>query len=425
MKKINLVGMDKTLYQETLKNGLEVYFVPYEDKKNYSISYATKYGADVLKFITEDGEYTPPLGVAHFLEHKMFEEPSKEDPFTFFSSSGSDSNAYTSYDHTQYVCMGNKCFEENLRYLIKFVNNPYFTKENVEKEKGIIAEEIKMYNDIPDFKLEKVLRKNLYHKSSRKEDIAGTIEEINKITKEDLYKCYNAFYAPNNMFIMITGCFNMDKALEIIKEELENKEISLVNKVLSDKEPISVVKEEETLYESIEIPKIAIGIKIPKKTIPLDDVETDLYLSMLTTALFGASSEFRERVREAKQLNDIYMEWENEHSYKTFYLLAATTTPDDLIKEIEYELSHISIPKKTFERIKKVWLANEVKLVDHLDRMESYLFDDIINYDKVISDRVERIRNMDIKEMEKLIKKLDLSKRSIIKMLNKNKKEQD
>jgi len=424
MREINLVGMDKTVYQELLKNGLEIYLVPYEDKKNYTMSYATKYGADVLKFITKEGEYTPPLGVAHFLEHKMFEEPSNEDPFTFFSNSGSDSNAYTSYDHTQYVCMGNKNFEENLRYLIRFVNNPYFTDENVEKEKGIIAEEIKMYNDIPDFKLEKQLRKNIYHNSSRKEDIAGTIEEINKITKEDLYKCYNAFYEPNNMFIMITGCFDKDKALEIIKEELEDKEISIPPRVLFDKEPTSVVKKEEVLYENIEIPKIAIGIKIPKKSIPLEDIEKDLYLSMLTTAIFGSSSEFRERVRESKQLNDIYMEWENEHSYKTFYLLAATTKPEELLKEIEYELTHISIPKKTFERIKKVWIANEVKLVDHLERMESYLFDDIINYQKIVENRVEIIRNMDIKEMEKLIKKIDLSERSIIKMLNKNKKDE-
>ena len=420
MKTIDLQGLDKTLYHETLKNGLEIYLLPYDDKNNYYISYATKYGSDVLSFIDEEGEYTPPLGVAHYLEHKMFEEPNGVDPFTFFSNSGSDGNASTSYDNTQYICIGNKSFKENLRYLIQFVNNPYFTDENVEKEKGIIAEEIKMYNDMPDYKLEMKLRENLYHKSPRREDIAGTVKEIKKITKEDLYRCYNAFYQPNNMFILITGHFDPEEALNIITEELEKKEAKPLPKVLPTKEDKKVVKEEDTIYENIEIPKIAFGIKVPKSSIKEKELEQDLYLSMLTTILFGASSEFRERVREDKILNDIYIEWEEEASYKTFYLLATTTSPDQLIDEIKYELSHISIAKNTFERIKKVWIANEVKMIDHIERTENNLFDDIINYNTIMNDRISRIRKMNNKTLEELLKKIDLTNISVVKMLNKN-----
>ena len=423
MKTINLEGLDKTLYQETLKNGLEIYLLPYEDKNNYYISYATKYGSDVLTFIDDKEEYTPPLGVAHYLEHKLFEEPSGEDPFTFFSCSGSDGNASTSYDNTQYICIGNKSFEENLRYLIQFVNNPYFTDENVEKEKGIIAEEIKMYNDLPDYRLEMKLRQNLYHSSPRKEDIAGTVEEIKKITKEDLYKCYNAFYQPNNMFILITGHFDVEKALVIIKEELEEKKANPLPKILQVKEKKDVVKEEETIYENIEIPKIAVGIKVPKTSIPKNGIEGDLYLSMLTTVLFGASSEFRERVREDKLLNDIDTLWEDEPSYKTFYLLATTTSPKELLSEIEYELSHISVPKNAFERMKKVWIANEVKMIDHIEKTQSNLFDDIINYNKVIDNRIDIIRNMSLKELENMLEKIDLTKVSVVKMMNKNNKD--
>ena len=419
MKTIDLKGLDKTLYQETLKNGLEVYLVPYEDKKNYFISYATKYGSDVLSFFNNGEKYTPPLGIAHYLEHKLFEEE-EEDPFTFFSNSGSDGNASTSYDYTQYICVGNKSFNENLRFLIQFVNHPYFTDENVEKEKGIISEEIKMYNDLPDYKLEMRLRNNLYHVSSRKYDIAGTINDIQKITKEDLYKCYHSFYIPNNMFLLITGSFIVEEALQIIKEELEKKEIGATPKTLESKEPEEVVKKEEILYENIEVPKIAYGIKIPKKQIPLEDVETDLYLHMLTTILFGSSSEFRERVRESKILNDIYTDWENEKDYKTFYLLATTTSPDSLLSEIEYELNHISIAKKTFERIKKVWIANEVKMVDHIERLENNLFDDIINYHKIIDDRIERIRKMNHKQLEEILKKISLKEVCTIKMVQKN-----
>ena len=115
MTEIELESLDTKVYLEKLENGLEIYLVPYENKKNYFISYATKYGSDVLKFDLDGEKYTPPLGVAHYLEHKMFEEPSGIDPFTFFSESGTDANASTSYDSTQYICYGTKKFKENLR----------------------------------------------------------------------------------------------------------------------------------------------------------------------------------------------------------------------------------------------------------------------------------------------------------------------
>ena len=423
MKKIELSGLEKTLFVETLNNGLEVYLLPYNDKKNCFISYATKFGSDILKFKMGGEVYTPPLGIAHFLEHKMFEEPSGEDPFTFFSNSGTDSNASTSYDNTQYICYGTKKFHENLEYLIRFVNNPYFTNENVEKEKSIIAEEINMYQDMPDYKLEMCLRKNLSKKSSRKYDIAGTVKEINQITKEDLYKCYNSFYLPNNMFLLIVGNFDIDDAMNIIHNEFDSISSEILPKVVVDKEEKNVVKKKEVLVENIEVPKIALGLKIPKEDLNMNDVDLDLYLSMITTILFGASSEFRERVREDKILNDIYIDWEDLEDYKTFYFMASSTEPDRLLSEVQYELDHCSIPRNAFERIKKVWIANEVKLVDSIFKMESYLYDDILHYQKVIPNRVDRIRKMSLTTINRLIKNIDFHNTSIVKMICKEKKE--
>ena len=423
MRTIELKGLDKILYQDILKNGLEIYLLPYEDKKNYFISYATKYGSDILSFMYNKEEYTPPLGVAHYLEHKLFEEESGEDPFTFFSNSGSDGNASTSYDNTQYICYGNSNFNENLRYLIRFVNNPYFTDENVEKEKGIIAEEIKMYNDIPDYKLEMCLRKNIYHHSPKKYDIAGSVSDIKKITKEDLYNCYNSFYVPNNMFILVTGNFNVEETFKIIKEELENKEVRYLPRVLSLKERREVVKREEVLYEDIEVPKIAYGIKVPKESIPFKGLEMDLYINMFTSILFGSSSLFRDKVRKNKLLNEMDSDWEDDQLFKTFYLFATTTDPDKLIEEINSVLNNKTVSKKDFERIKKVWIANEVKMIDSITRTESNVFDDIIRYNKVIDDRIDAIKNMSMKNMEKLIKEIDLNEISIVKMINKNNKE--
>ena len=224
MKKINLKGLDLCAYTETLENGLDIIFVPFPDKSNYFISYATRFGSEITSF-TPNGqeEVNVPLGIAHFLEHKMFEQESGEDPFAYFSKTGTGSNASTSYQSTQYVCYGTKNFLDNLRYLLQFVNAPYYTDQNVEKEKGIIAEELKMYADIPDVALETRLRENIYHVHPRRVDIGGTEEEIRKITKEDLYLCYHNFYSPNNMFIFIVGNFPMFDAMSIIHEESDAK----------------------------------------------------------------------------------------------------------------------------------------------------------------------------------------------------------
>lgn len=419
MKTIELKGLDKELYVEKLDNGLDIYLLPYEDKKNYYVSYATKYGSDIQTFIVDGEEYTPPLGIAHYLEHKMFEEPSGEDPFTFFSRNGTDVNASTSYDNTQYICFGTKKFKENLKKLIEFVNTPYFTKENVEKERGIITEEIKMYSDIPDYALEMRLRENLYKNNPRKDDIAGTVEEINRITEDDLYRCYNSFYSPSNMFILIVGNFDIDDAMDIIKETLATRDSWEVPKVKTKKEPKEVVKKEDTMYADIEIPKLAVGIKVAKSCLGIDPINQDLYINMLTNIMFGSSSEFRERVRSDQILNDIYTEWEDTRDYKTFYLLATSKDPEQLLKEIKYELNHISIAKRTFERIKKVWIANEVKMIDDIEREESNLFDDIISYNKIVTDRIEIIRNMSYKTLTDLISKIDLTNMSTLKMFNK------
>lgn len=422
MKKIDLKGLDQTIYTETLYNGLEIYLIPYENKKNYFITYATRFGSDVLEFTNSEGTtFKPPLGIAHFLEHKMFEQEDGTDPFTFFSKSGTDSNASTSFDNTQYICYGNKDFSINLRYLLQFVNSPYYTDENVKKEKGIIAEEIKMYEDIPDFKLEMKLREAIYKENSRRIDIAGSVEEINKITKEDLYSCYNNFYVPNNMFIIIAGNFDPEIAIDIIKDELDYKKEKDMPKINYIKEPTEVNKKEVTIKENIEVPKIAIGLKVNTKKINMDDLELDLYLNMLTTIMYGSSSEFRERVRKDKLLSGIYTEWESIKDFKVFYLMASTLFPDKLLDEIKHELNNIAIPESTFERIKKVWIANEVKMIDNIETTISNVYDDVLKYRKIIPNKVDIIRGMKINKLEDLISKINFKNISIVKMQSNNK----
>ena len=422
MKKIDLKGLDISYYTETLSNGLEIILLPDENKKNYFISFATRFGSDVLEFIDQDKKaHKPPLGVAHFLEHKMFEQEDGVDPFTFFSNSGTDSNAATSFDSTQYICSGTKNFNSNLRYLLQFVMSPYYTNENVEKEKGIIAEEIKMYNDMPDVKLEMTLREGVYKNSPRRIDIAGSVSEIMKITKEDLYTCYNNYYIPNNMFVLIVGNFKENEALNIIKDELRNKANHPLPKSPKIKEPINVNIKEQTIETNVEVPKIGFGLKIPRDKFKLSNVELDLYLQMLTTILFGASSEFRERVRNEKIMSSIYTEWESIPDYKTFYLMASTSNPDKLLEEIKEEFDNLNITEKTFKRIKKVWQANVVRSFDNLDATVNSLYDDIIKYKKVIPNKLSIIKKMKFSVLNDIIQEINFNNVSTVKMLSNNK----
>ncbi len=425
MKKTSLKGLDLDIYTEKLDNGLEVILVPYEDKKNYFMTYATKFGSTTTKFkpVGSKRIISVPTGVAHFLEHKMFEQEDGEDPFTFFSKSGTGANASTSFDSTQYICYGTKNFEENLDYLLDYVNSPYFTAENVEKEKGIIIEELKMYLDIPDYRLENKLRESVYKTHPRRIDIGGTISDVESITKEDLYNCYNSFYVPNNMFIIIVGNFDNEKAISIINKRLKDIKKEKLPEVKEVSEQEKVNRKTYSFEADVNIEKLAFGLKIPTKDLSIKDkLELNLYLSMFTTLTFGISSLFRENLRNKKLINNIYTDWEAIEDYRVFNILASTENKDELLKEIKKELSNLNIDEDSFERIKKVWIANEVRITDNVDAVVSNLYDDMIKYNKIITNRVELIRKMKFSKLKKLLSEIDFSNYSVVKMnMKKNK----
>jgi len=414
-------GLDIEYSRETLENGLDIVLIPMENKKNYFITYATRFGSEITTFTPKDAkqEIKVPDGIAHFLEHKMFEQEDGIDPFTFYSKSGTDANASTSFNFTQYICYGTKKFEENLRFLIKYVNAPYYTDENVEKEKGIIAQELNMYEDMPDFQLEMRLRKNIYHKLTRRVDIGGSVKEINKITKEDLYLCYNNFYSPNNMFIIIAGNFNQKNAYKIICEELElkeNRDYPTVKKIEEEK---TVRIKTDSFKSTVEVPKLAVGLKIPKEDIPLkDEFLNTLYLSMITRMLFGESSLFKEKVTENNLLAGMYTEWEDTEDFKTYYLIAETTKPSDLLKEIKEVLKNYDqyIDEETFERIKKVWISNIVRGSDDVEAVIDNALSDMLYYKEIINDKIDKYKSLSYKKLKEIIKKLDLDNISVCTM---------
>ena len=418
MKKIELKGLDISCYRETLDNGLEVILFPYSNKKNYFMSYATRYGSETTRFIPigKDKEIKVPDGIAHFLEHKMFEQEDGIDPFTYFSKSGTGSNASTSFDSTQYICYGNKNFIDNLKFLLRFVNEPYYTDENVEKEKGIIAEELKMYDDIPDFRLEMKLRENVYHNHPRRVDVGGSIPEVYKTTKEDLYTCYENFYSPNNMFLLIVGNFPKDETIKTIRESLEDIPNRGKPVITPIDEKTSIRKSYEEITGPITLPKIGVGLKVDTSSLKLSPIEKDLYLMMITTIMFGGSSLFREEARNKKILNSLYTEWESIPSIDVFYLMATSTKPKSLLEEIEKLFKDFKLDIDSFNRVKKVWISNEVRMIDDIDATVRNQYDDFLNYKEIIPNKIDIIRNLSFDTLIDIYNKIDFNNKAVVVM---------
>jgi len=417
MKAIELKGLDQTLYYEKLENGLEVYMLPYKNKSNYTMHYLTKYGSIQTTFIPygEKEKITVPDGIAHFLEHKMFEQEDGVDPFTYAAKTGTYSNASTNFECTRYYFEGNQAFQDNLNYLLDFVGSPYFTDENVEKEKGIIAEEIKQYDDEVEWVFEEEMKKALLQKDNHRVDIAGTIESINTITKEDLYNTYYTFYQPSNMFLVISGDFKVEDAINTIKnnETLRNAKTNFKVKVFQEEEPLAVNEKIKELEFNVVNTKFGYGIKIPIKHIK-DKYLFNLYIGLMLSIKFGLSSVFREKLKKEQLMTSFYMEREIVGEYLIIVFKADSETPFELIEEIKKELANIEIPEEEINRLKKVWISSEVIMIDNINMSLENIVDDIIEFGDIIPNKVEIFRSLNKKDYDKILSSIDFSNSSTV-----------
>ncbi len=417
MKAIELKGLDQTLYYEKLENGLEVYMLPYKNKSNYTMHYLTKYGSIQTTFIPygEKEKITVPDGIAHFLEHKMFEQEDGVDPFTYAAKTGTYSNASTNFECTRYYFEGNQAFQDNLNYLLDFVGSPYFTDENVEKEKGIIAEEIKQYDDEVEWVFEEEMKKAILQKDNHRVDIAGTIESINTITKEDLYNTYYTFYQPSNMFLVISGDFKVEDAINTIKnnETLRNAKTNFKVKVFQEEEPLAVNEKIKELEFNVVNTKVGYGIKIPIKHIK-DKYLFNLYIGLMLSIKFGLSSVFREKLKKEQLMTSFYMEREIVGEYLIIVFKADSETPFELIEEIKKELANIEIPEEEINRLKKVWISSEVIMIDNIHMSLENIVDDIIEFGDIIPNKVEIFRSLNKKDYDKILSSIDFSNSSTV-----------
>ena len=420
MIKKEIKGLDVGVYYEKLDNGLQIYMIPFENRNNYSIEYLTKYGSYTNSFksnITGKKIKTPP-GVAHFLEHKMFEQEDGISPFNYYSQTGTEANASTGYRVTSYSVDGTTNIEENLEYLLNYVNSPHFTDKNVEKEKGIIIEELNMYKDEPENRLYEESNKILFYKHPLRIDVGGTPKSVNKITKEILYECYSTFYQPSNMVLLISGKFDPKKILKVVKsnKKLNSKESNKEITIYKENEPYNVrLKEKEIKIESMVIPKFIYTLKLRRPKLEGEEkYKFKVILEIFLYCLYGMSSEFREEMLNKDMFSLFFTSGILLDDFMLIEFISETKYPKEFKKAIEKSLMTIKITKKDVERVKKVKLSIEVVESDKPYQLLNASLSEILDYGDIIYNKVDIIKSITLEDVLKIRDYIDISNSSLM-----------
>ncbi len=417
MKKIKIGFYNSEIYYEKIKNGLEVYILPNKTVNNVFATFTTKYGGCNFPFNINNKYMKVPNGIAHFLEHKMFEQKNGLDPFTFYNKSGTYCNAFTNYYNTSYLFTGVDNYKENLKYLLNYVQSPYFTDENVEKEKGIITQELKMYDDMPDNIIFERTIYNLFNSHPIKYPVGGTIADIVKITKEELYSCYKTFYNPNNMFLVITGNVDPEDTIKTIKENQDEKEFDDIAIELEKiDEEDKVAKKEEIIKHNVAIPYVAYAVKIPvSKFDYIDKKKRNLYLSSMFNILFDETSLFFEKMKEEDLLDTpIDIDTLDTDKHKVFLLSFKSKDYRKVIKGIDEVLEKIVIKEEELNRKRKVNISNMLYVFDDISKANKWLLNNKIMYDDIYSNIYDVLKSMNKKEMDEIIDNLNVSNKSVL-----------
>ncbi len=368
--------IDESVLLGTHKSGLRVAIVPKKGFSKYYAIYGTEYGSIDREFIAlgENEKTVLPDGVAHFLEHKLFEMADGTNAFDSFSKTGGNSNAFTSFNITAYLFSCTDNFYENIDILLDFVNTPYFTEENVAKEQGIIGQEIKMYDDDPQWRVFFNMLTALYQENPVKRDIAGTVESISHITPELLYKCTNTFYNPSNMYLVLVGDIDENKIEEYIDRHISSSRDTGEVKRFAPIEPKEVNQKRITQNLSVSTPMFAVGFK-EKETgvLGFDLLKKEIATEILLELLFGKSSENYIKMYEDGIIDasfDSETELEKEYGFTSFG--GESKDPDkvyeEILKGVEKAKTEGLSPERT-ARIKKAILSDDIRMYNNMENI--------------------------------------------------------
>lgn len=409
MKEIKCDNIKENAYTEKLDNGLEVIIIPKKNVQKKYVIFGTHFGSIDNRFIMPETheEVFIPDGVAHFLEHKLFEQPDGTDSLYTMMALGIDANAYTTTDHTAFLFECTNHFYEGLDELMDYVQHPYFTDKNVEKEKGIIGQEIMMYDDDPSWQLYINAMDCLYKENPIKIDIAGSIESISKINPDVLYKCYNTFYNPSNMVFVACGDFEPDELLREIKSRLINKNGQEKIQRIYPKSEFKINKKYVEKEMPISMPIYMIAYK---DKIILDKIETvkrHIAIEVILNMIIGESSKlYSELYENGDLLAAPDFDYEFSEQYAHVLISGPATNPKIIEKKLKEEIEKIKlskIEKEELNRIKKkiygsyVIEYNEVSdvarmfLSDWMKGINSFEY--ISSFKEITTEYVEKILN--------------------------------
>ena len=393
MKIIESSRIKEKAYVEKLENGLTVIIIPKANTNKKYIMWGTHFGSIDNHFImpkTGEEVYIPD-GVAHFLEHKMFEQENGKNSLDVLMALGIDANAYTTNDHTAYLFECSNKFYEGLDELMDYVQHPYFTDENVEKEKGIIAQEIKMYDDDPGWRMYINAMDCMYKNNPVKLDIAGTVESISKITPDVLYKCYNTFYNPSNMTMVVCGDFVPEDLLEEIKKRLVKKEPQGEIKRIYPPKENKINKPYKEDEMEVSMPIFAIGYKDNEelKENRENIIKKHIAIEILLNMAIGKSSDlYKELYESGDLLAEPDLDYEFSDEYAHVLISGQSTNPKKIYEKV----------KETFEKYKQDGLDKE-----HFNRIQRKIYGDyVVEYNSVgdiarmfLSDKIKQINSFD------------------------------
>ncbi len=370
--KINQITNEKlgeTVYTAVHPSGLEIRVMP---KKGYDSAYAVfgvKYGSIDTAVKNASGEFeTIPEGTAHFLEHKLFESEDLN-AFERFAKTGASANAYTSFEKTAYLFKGSENIGQSLEILLDFVQNPYFTQQTVEKEQGIIGQEIRMYRDLPDWQVMFNLLKALYSEHPVRIDIAGTQESIAKIDADLLYRLYNTFYNPANMVLSVVGGIEPDEVFEIVERCIKNTDGKAAERKFVKESGVPVQKYVEQQL-SVAQKQFLLGYK-EELSEPMLTLEDEIASQMMTEIIAGKSSPLFKKLID-EELADMGFGGDvfNGFGFSCIMLGGTSKDPEKAVEIIKAEIERYKkegIDPAAFERAKRKFYGRYVMSYNDID----------------------------------------------------------
>ena len=420
MEKIKIKGIDEEIYYTVSNEGLPIYIWQNEYAKSFYLSLNVKFGSIHTEFKVNNKLEKVPNGIAHFMEHIKFNISKNQTANDLFEPLGSDINAFTTYKYTSYLVFGTNKIKDNLNNLLDYVFEPFFTKEIIKKEKGIIASEIKIGKDQPFNNLHNEFNKCIYHKEKYKYLISGEIEDIKNINLKDIKLVYETFYHPKNMFLIVTGNVEPYEIEKLVNDNLAKKKFKEYKEPIREeiREPRRVVKNNLTIKAKVEVDKAKIGLKIERKVFKkISPVKLNIILSIILASNFGDTSDLKEEMLKDELITFMNTARYVDDNYVIIDITIESKYVDEAVKRIVQALNNLEINEEDLRRKINSSIATLVLNYEDVESVNNLIQNYIIYYGDIVPDLKDIYEDITIEEVRDVIKEINTKELVVVKMV--------